>query len=1041
MRVLHLSDFHLDKGKLEDYTNHIINPLLNSIEKYQKELPFDIIFFTGDLVNLGGSSYENIEEAFKDYEKVFINPLLERTKLTKDFFFFVPGNHDVIRNLDSINIEAGLKQNLNSVEAVNDFFINPEGNNRIKSFKNFENEFYKDTNQLEKDQTDFHSAFKIKIGSKNVGIACLNSSWRCFDSKTDKSNLIIGEFQLNKSLEFIQDCDIKIALSHHHFEWMAPFDYELVSARLKQNFHLYFCGHVHKNSCGYCEDPEGQLFSFCAPGMLSSSIRNQLKKYDNGFTIIDYNIEEAKLKATFKKGEYLKKEFILNTALGNNGIWETKIPIGEAVEKLFREQSLIKQLKDDILPLINSHLITHSTDTKAPKSIDEIFVMPNLAIKSEIDEDKQDDLIEDLKDLIKSEKNYVIFGTKESGKTILLDKIILETVNFNKSLHCLPAYIDFSEIKGNVLSNIRDFWGQSTEVTKSFIEESEILLLIDNISFEEEDIFKLKHIKKFLSENRNVKFIATYQQLFEEDFPLNLEMVSLLDFEIITIKQFKSKQIKLLIQKWFPDADKYETPKKLETLTNAFLALNLPRTPFSVSMFLWIIEKQENYKPINNATLIENFIEKLLSKHSREEAFTERFNYNNKIWLLSEIAFEMLNQDKEDYSLNYIEFATFIDKYIKRKSWDFKSQIIINELLSYSIFVQENGSVRFRFTCFFEFFLVKRMQIENKFKEFVLQEDNYLKFSNELDYFTGLNRGESDILKLIIERLDKNYQELNNLISSKDKTVDELFSPKDKDGNEIKSIVNQLDENKVMNFLPEKPTEEDLEVAEDKKLELQKTDKGISKKENSSKIKDLGKLLILSLKIIKNSEEVDEQNLKLHSYERALKNSISFAILHKAVTELFLRNKDKFSEKKIEEFVTMDKFLPLLHQLLIFEHIGTQKLTGVIREKIKKDQTEPVSEFEKFISVFLYSDIRGPEYDKVVSDFIKNSNKPYIEDMVFFKLITYYYYRAKDEASDTYYLNLIADLVIKAKGYGKEQKSQIIEGYRKKKKEKDIQIN
>ena len=46
--------------------------------------------------------------------------------------------------------------------------------------------------------------------------------------------------------------------------------------------------------------------------------------------------------------------------------------------------------------------------------------------------------------------------------------------------------------------------------------------------------------------------------------------------------------------------------------------------------------------------------------------------------------------------------------------------------------------------------------------------------------------------------------------------------------------------------------------------------------------------------------------------------------------------------------------------------------------------------------------------------------------LIFFKLVTYYFYRAKDDDSENFYLNLIADLMIKSKGYSKNKKSEII---------------
>lgn len=407
----------------------------------------------------------------------------------------------------------------------------------------------------------------------------------------------------------------------------------------------------------------------------------------------------------------------------------------------------------------------------------------------------------------------------------------------------------------------------------------------------------------------------------------------------------------------------------------------------------------------------------------------------------------MLKADKINYSLTYSDFTSTIDKYLADKRFeDFKTDKIVEVLLNSGIFIKDNGDVRFRFTCFFEFFLMKQMEKDSKFKDEVLSEENFLTYHNEVDYFTGIHRGETELLKLIIERLEKGYVELEEIINNAKekngyKNVDGFFMTKDEKGKEKPSLVNQLNEDKVVHFLPSnKPTEEDLEVIEDNKLELQKQERGITKKDSGNNIKNLGKLLVLALRVINNSEEVldkENPNLKLDCYSTALQKSILFAILHKAVFELFLQNQDKLPKEKVEEFFTMNKFLPLLHEMFLFDNIGSQKLTAVIRDKINLDKKQDnTSDFEKALSVFLYSDIRGKDYDSIVSGFIKDVKTKYIEDLIFFKLVTYYFYRAKDDNSENFYLNLIADLLIKSKGYHKSKKSEIMENYMRKKREK-----
>ena len=79
----------------------------------------------------------------------------------------------------------------------------------------------------------------------------------------------------------------------------------------------------------------------------------------------------------------------------------------------------------------------------------------------------------------------------------------------------------------------------------------------------------------------------------------------LLDFVRLEIHQFDTHQIRVLISKWF--AEEKDNADKVEQIIKIFGKLNLPRTPFSISMFLWILERQ-NTRPQNVALLVETYL-------------------------------------------------------------------------------------------------------------------------------------------------------------------------------------------------------------------------------------------------------------------------------------------------------------------------------------------------------------------------------------------------------------------------------------------------
>ncbi len=107
------------------------------------------------------------------------------------------------------------------------------------------------------------------------------------------------------------------------------------------------------------------------------------------------------------------------------------------------------------------------------------------------------------------------------------------------------------------------------------------------------------------------------------------------------------------------------------------------------------------------------------------------------------------------------------------------------------------------------------------------------------------------------------------------------------------------------------------------------------------------------------------------------------------------------------------KVLPLIHQVVLYEWMGTQKLRPILSTKIKEDiNNSAVSELEKFISVFVYADIRGTNYPKIVEDFIDASKKKYIKDLSFLKVISYYKLRNNDPDLDKRWLDVLSKIKV-----------------------------
>ena len=181
LRILHLSDLHLVKEN--PAMDALLMYLNRSMDEIQKDGGIDLVIFTGDLIDKGGVGFGDINTAFKEFEEVVITPILEKLRLSKDRFVFIPGNHDTENDIGKQYMKIGfLGKNLHDDhEKIISIKNSPKNHDiirtRTKAFKDFEKLYYTECLKKNYQYGDFDSNFKFDIRGSKIGITSLNSVW------------------------------------------------------------------------------------------------------------------------------------------------------------------------------------------------------------------------------------------------------------------------------------------------------------------------------------------------------------------------------------------------------------------------------------------------------------------------------------------------------------------------------------------------------------------------------------------------------------------------------------------------------------------------------------------------------------------------------------------------------------------------------------------------------------------------------------------------------------------------------------------------
>lgn len=1035
IRILHLTDFHLDNRTLEDWNKYYRTAFFNKIDELQVERKIDLILFTGDLIDKAGKDFGSVQAGLRIFNENIIQPILEKLELDISRFIICPGNHDVNRFKDDEIDENGIKTTLINTEKVIDFIINADINNsyrrieRIKEYKEFEKELYK--NVTDKDQSIFKFSLKIEIDGKTIGISSLNSSWRCFGDN-DFQNIILGENQINNNYLFIKDCHIKIALIHHQLDWFKDFEKSTISSHINKKYDLVLSGHVHENMSNMTTGFTGNCFYNVSPSGLNQ-IRTDSKNFSNGFTVIDYN---DSINCHYLKYNHNQECFVDNTDLVQGGKKVFTKPLVESDDIIGKITQAISNIKDDHTVEMNEHFIKGKNESDKV-SVKSAFVFPPIDDGGNFYEEESTET--SLNEIMNSKDNYLFLGTQEIGKKSLLYRIITEYLDEFEIYKKVPVFIDFTDIRNKDFETvIKEYTRLNSTDVKDLLKEGKVILFIDNLSFVESKNLgtQINKLHRFIKDYSSNRVIATYEHDGIEILPKEIINNSKIPFLYRYIRGLKTKEVKQIMKLWLPESNEIESEEKLEKLVNTFSSYHLPNNALSVHLYLWSVENSDR-TPINQAVLMEIYTELILEKLSKENIYRSNFDFKNKIQLISMVAEKIIRKENNDYKLTYTEFVEIINDYLtKRVGFNFDVEIIVKYLLERKIFTKNSSNeIKFSHICFMHFFTAKRMADNPNFKNFILDESRYFNYPKEIDYYTGLVRSDEETFRLIYSRFQKLFNPMDFILEKVN--PDEYFDFKLKlDQSQSKNSSEPIARNvEIAKIKDNRPSDQLIEQKYDEQLNRISHQNTEIK---SNKTIDFDRMLLIMCNTLRNSEGIETLELKKQAYNDIIKHNITYSIFY---TQLLIRYilEHKRLPPSVPQNISLDvllKNIPFHIQHSLNEHLGTKKLSNVILSKMNEDSGKgnKKNEIEKYLSVTLYSDIYGDGFSDHLKKFIKSVNSNLVQDYLLFKLTDYLYKRSKpNSTNEDMYLDLISDLQIRSQKLPKRLKESIIKDLKDKK--------
>ena len=1028
--ILHLSDIHAS-AKSKTTLHRLVEQLKKDIHAVQKNhnVKIQMVCISGDLINSGDNSDEELNIVLEE----LLQPLMDLLALDEKNIFVVAGNHEVKRSAIVSYIETGLCSTLVSEAAIEDFLHSVDSES-IKRISYFDTNF---TDLFGNKPVWTHPlgrAYIIDTGSLKVGISCLNSAWRSTGiGDSEKRKMILGRKLIIDSYENIKDTDIKVCIAHHPFDWLIDEDKTAVEKCISQ-YDIVLTGHIHESDTKVFTSFNGQtLFNTCGKFDNSSDIYN-------GYSILAINPYNKDCDVILRQYfDFPRNCFDEALCVAEEGMFSASL--GKKDDTLALAYNVVHSIEDKFLEYANSYFVSNVAAGKIMRSFDESFIIPEFKRHSEYEketkydhEPSDDEEIITLEDICSRRQNLLLLGKKEIGKTTILHYITkYGLANFN-SLMTVPVIVNTQHVdyagKNVITRAIHKYINEYCDESTSFsIDDVERLLVagLCTIMFDDFETVgdrELNKINEVLDAYPQNRFIFSEKENITSKYFQDAEVVLPCEYETVHICSLTKGQIRTIATQNFSSED---SAALVDKIMLCFKKTTLPKTPFVLSLILSICDTAD-FAPINEAVIMEQFMEHLLEKSSPTEAYSATYDFHNKEDFLIHLVTFMDQNNK--FCLSIDEFEEILSAYHADKGFSVKETEFDSLFFKKGVLIRTELMVTFRYNCMIEYYLAKKAAQSSEFLNHILDNRNYLNYPNELMYYTGLNRKDVRVVEALQKILYADYDKLRDVVPQ----VDDY---------NIGINISLPEESFTARISESKLTQAQSDKLQDTKdtSELHTPDE-IDKTVTHEDMDSFIHTLLIYGSCLKNLELLSKQQKESMYNDYNLGLCIMLGIFKKSTEDYFngeISEIEQLPGEHTEEDIGKLKqdmqdilkiSIPIFLQNVALENVGTTKLKSII-EGVIKDKNS--NDFSKFFSVFLFSDLHLPGLKQVLKEYITGITNKSLLTIIFFKLLYYYRFRYFSSSLDPFFENILADINIKLYGKNKWHKDRIISDLKKQK--------
>lgn len=401
-------------------------------------------------------------------------------------------------------------------------------------------------------------------------------------------------------------------------------------------------------------------------------------------------------------------------------------------------------------------------------------------------------------------QNMIVLGSAGTGKSVLLRRILLETIEDNEQSQRrvpIPILIEFKKLDLSDSLGLEkalnqefsrfDSSGLAQDLGTDLVDGSVLVLLdgLDELKTEDRIIQALDHVKEFGLRYPKNRIVLTSRLLEILEKPDMLP-----GFRVLQISSLTPTQMTQFIENWFGK----DSPvgKRLVQFVNEPMSLRgLPATPLTLALVASLYEGGTKEIPSNLTELFSKYVELALGRWDISRDISLQFEWEVKKFILQKIAWDMQVQRKSE--INILDFESAVKRFSTERGLSVDAGAYSKEVMDRSelMFLNNNNEYEFKHRALHEYFVGS--EINDRADSIKIVVDNFLDlwWSQSIFFACGLRPQGEDLLKAITDQVKpSNSDQFTYGLLLGEVTQASYLAPKQVKADAIKRVIENLTE-------------------------------------------------------------------------------------------------------------------------------------------------------------------------------------------------------------------------------------------------------